>query len=149
MHKPGLIWKIYGLYFTLLTVLHFVSFVYPRSPIFLFFQFLIGFHRPLLIIYVINIFGALLNILTLWPLYLFIFHRQRLRPRLWQTFFFLKILGDVFSNYFQFLTLKSFFHSDHTLAFQIFFGDVLTVLPSYIACFQYAFQQHKIFPNNK
>lgn len=147
MQKPGFIWKMYGLYFAVLTVQHFFDLLAPQSPVYLFYHILIGFHRPLFIVYLSNILGALLSLLSLWPLYLFIFHKRRFHPALWQILFLLKILGDLLGNYYQFLTLKSFYFTDRTLAFQIFAGNILTALPSYIACFQYAFRQDKIFPD--
>ena len=145
MQKPGVIWKIYGLYFTFLTVRHLLDLLTPQSRIYLFFHILIGFNPALFLVYLSNIMGALLGAIALWPLYLFIFHQKRLTPRVWQILFLLKFLGDALWNYYQCLTLKSFYWTDRTLALQIFAGDILTALPSYIACFLYAFRQDKIF----
>ena len=149
MQKPGFIWKIYGLYFTLLTAQHFLSLLIPQSRIYLFYHLLIGFDRRLITVYAYTILGSAFSVAALWPLYLFIFHKKRFTPRIWQILFFCKLAGDLLGNYYQFLTLKSFYFTDRTLAFQILAGDILTVLPSYIACFQYAFQQEKIFPQNE
>jgi len=82
MQKPGFIWKIYGLYFTLLTAQHFLSLLIPQSRIYLFYHLLIGFDRRLITVYAYTILGSAFSVAALWPLYLFIFHKKRFTPRI-------------------------------------------------------------------
>ena len=145
MQKPGLIWKTYLIYWTVIVVMANFEVFSFESELYRFYQILTAFHKTFAMIYYTEASRAAINILSLIPLYLFVFQKKALAPSAWKTLFALRVVFDICGNYYHFVFIKSFALTDPWLAAQVVSGALLTVTPSYAACYQYAFQQEKVF----
>ena len=149
MKKSGFIWKFYALYWTVITFHASVDVFSPGSPAYAFYHILGAFHQSFMVIYIIDSASTIFNIFSLIPLYGFAFHKQLLTADFWKPLFVLRVAFDVCGSYYEFVSVKSLFASDPWLGFQVLIGILLTMIPSYAACYQYAFAWNRIFPAKK
>src|SRR3989338_7979789 len=140
MQKPGFVWKFYALYWAVITVHATVDIFSPRSPVYAFYHILGAFHRSFLAIYAIDAAGTVLNLFSLLPLCAFAFHKKLLTADFWKPLFVLRLAFDLCGNYYEYVSVKSLFASDPWLGFQVLTGIIFTLIPSYAACYQYAFR---------
>ena len=140
MRQPGFIWKFYALYWTVISFRANLEIFSPGSPAYAFYHILGAFHAAFIFIYFFDIIGKTLNVISLVPLYGYVFQKKFFTMDLWKIVFLLRAAFDVFGNYYAFVTIKSFFATDPWLGFQILAGILLTAIPSYAACYYYAFR---------
>jgi len=95
--------------------------------------------------YSLNQASALMNALSLVPLYLFIFRIRWLRPWLWQFIFFVRISFETIGHAYEVQLLRSLFYNDILIAVATIAFMAAMILPSYWACFRYAFRQKALF----
>ena len=141
MKQPGFIWKVYALYWTILVVGRNVNIFSPDSERYLFYHVLGAFHHSFFVLYYINVVNSVLNVVSLVPLYLFCFGRKIFPDSLWRTLFVLRVGFDVCGNYYDLVSIKSLFATDVGLALQVLLGGIFTTIPSYAACYLYAFDK--------
>lgn len=146
MHRPGFIWKFYAFYWSFLSIHAAADIFSTGSPANLFYQIMGAFHWSFSLIYGMDIVSSILNLISLVPLFGFTFQKKMLSPGPWKTLFLLRAAFDLCGNYYEFVTLKSFFAGDPWLGVQVVAGILLTMIPSYAACYQYAFASDKLFP---
>ena len=149
MKRPGFIWKFYAFYWASLILRAALNIFSTESPLSFFYQVMGAFHWSFSLIYAMNVVSSVLNLISLIPLFAFTFHKKILTPEIWKFIFVLRVAFDLCGNYYEFVSIKSFFASDQWLGFQILAGTLFTMIPSYAAHFQYAFQQGKLFPAEK
>ncbi len=149
MQKPRFIWKFYAFYWTAISFRANIDIFSPESSAYGFYHILGAFHKSFLVIYTIDAAGTVLNIFSLVPLYAFAFHKKLLTADFWKPLFVLRVAFDLCGNYYEFVSVKSLFASDPWLGFQVLTGIVFTRIPSYAACYQYAFRWDKLFAPEK
>jgi len=148
-YTVGLRWKIYLFIFTPLALGNFVSILDGESAVYSYYHALIAFHPDYFLQYAMNVASATLNAFALIPLFLYTFRGSFLWPRFWQWFFILRIAFDLTGHAYEAKLVKSLFISHSGYAISSLLLLLLLVVPSYIACFRYAFRQDRLFPQAK
>ena len=148
-YRPGFIWKFYAFYWTFLVLRTNYELFSSGSAAYFFYHVLSSFHKSLLVLYYSNAVNSVLNVFCLVPLYAFVFHKKIFAENFWKILLLLRVVFDVCGNYYLYVTFKSYFATDLWLAVQVMTGMALTTVPSYAACFQYAFDWEKIFSDAK
>ena len=115
---------------------HFFS---PNSQINLYFTFLRAFDLVFYIPYLLTLYQILFSILSLIPLFLFMFDIRWLNQTFWRYFLIFNFLFDLTGHSYHVNELIGIFHSNPRIAITIFLSSVIPYFPKYIACFQYAF----------
>jgi len=146
---PGFGWKCYLVFFAIMVVRNTIDLFSSASPVYLFYFVIVAFQKSLNIIYWVNVFTTVFNILCLIPLFLYVYRKRFLCPRVWQWVFVLRVIFDITGHTYQRVMLKSLFFSSPKFAAWAVVIFLLVLFPSYLACYQYAFQNEKIFPKQK
>ncbi len=144
--KPGFFWKIYFFIYSLYTLSLVIQLMWSDSFPYLYYHTLLAFDKGYLAFYIPVLGMVVVNVISLIPLFLYVFEIPFLKPEIWQILLALRIIFDV---------------TGHTLELKFFEAiisnaDLRTILsmitlvgcligPSYMACFQYAFGWEKIF----
>ena len=115
---------------------------FPDSSIYLYFQFLNAFHRPISISYILSIAQVVINLLNCIPLYLSIHNKYFLNPIAWQSLLLLKIFLDVFGRPYEMKNIVSIHHSNPNAAFFILAIGILLYIPWYFFLFRYALKKN-------
>ena len=138
-------WKIYFFLAVPLWISNLFVLFQPDSSPYTYYNVLITFHENYTLAYFLAIAGAVVNVLTLIPFYLYIFQIQFLPVRLWQWLFVFKVFFDAFGHHYEFNFLKSLLYSNRLYASLSVALILLFILPPYVACYRYAFRQDKLF----
>ena len=137
-------WEIYLVFFAVLILKNTYDFFAFNSPVYFYFLILRCFAPAFLVIYFINLIQTVLNLLHLIPLSLTIYKIRFLPTKFWQYLFILRVIFDLFGHSYDKNILLSFYHDD----FVIFWFSCTRIfffyMPSYIACYFYAFKQEKL-----
>jgi hypothetical protein len=144
--KKGIGWNAYFVFFAMITSQWLIDLIATRSALFNFHQVITAFYPVYRIVYIANLISAVLNLLSLIVVFLYIYHVRWLKPVIWQWFFGLRIFFDICAHSYEKFYIKSLFMADPFIAIKFSLAVTVILLPSYVACFQYAFQQKKIFP---
>ncbi len=139
------LWKIYFLYFAAITVNVAAGLFIPSRPIYVFHHVLLSFDPFLGIFYFVRIMCEIMNLINLVPLYIYISKVRWLDRRIWQWALLLRIVFDLSGHYYELVILKSLFYANPAYMAQLVIWAILTILPSYYACFKYAFGKLKIW----
>ena len=138
-------WEIYFAIVAAHAVVSAAQLISPLSPVNLYVNMLAAFDKRFYITYFACALQILLNIIHLIPLALYIRQTPFLNPKFWQYLFILRILFDIVGHPYETKTLTSLYYSNHRILMILFVQTALTYLPSYIACYQYAFNRTNIF----
>lgn len=144
--KSLLGWRIYFVIVATILIGNLLSVLSCRSVVYTYYHSLIAFHKDFIVFYYFNILSAVINVLSLMPLFCYIYRRRFLRPRLWQVLFCLRIAFDFVDHNYETRFFQSLFKTDLAIALILLSISLLVILPSYFATFQYAFRQHRLFP---
>ncbi len=144
-NKTKWLWEIYLPFFFILAVGRAVSFFAPQTPEHLYFKILYSFNPVFYTTYSLSLIQVILTVVHGLPLSLYTFRVRLLRPKLWQYLFLLRVIFDLTGHSYEMNTIVSMYHvSPGVCALTVLFA-VLPYLPSYWACYAYAFRQEKIF----
>ncbi len=138
-------WKFYLCLYSPLTIGSSIALLFEGSTVYEFYHILMAFKKSSSLLYLASLGGALFNIFSLVPLFLFAFGKRFLRAWVWKIFFVLKIIFDTTGHRFEFLFLQSNFHQDFYAGLSGVILLTIYLLPSYIALFMYAFMQKRLF----
>ena len=137
-------WEIYLVFFAVLIFKNTYDFFALHSPVYIYFLILRFFDPAFLFIYFINLIQTILNLLHLIPLGLTVYKIRFLPTKFWQYLFILRVIFDLFGHSYDKNILVSFYHDDSIIFWfscaRIFFF----YMPSYIACYFYAFKHEKL-----
>ena len=140
-----LAWKIYLLIFSLFILANVISIFYGDSYLYLYYNILIAFHKSYLFSYWYAIISNMLNLISLISLYLFVFRTKFLNVLFWQWVFVFRMVFDLIGHSFEFKTIRALFYNDTWIGSASIILVIAMLLPSYLATFQFAFHQSKIF----
>jgi len=139
-------WKVYFSLFSIGTLLNLIILLSGESSASQYYQILAAFKHSYLLYYYLNVINVIIDILSLVPFFLFVFHIRLFRPIVWQILFQARILFFLAGHRYEWQTIRSFAYTDLLSTILAIILFVLFVFPSYIACFKYAFDQKKLFP---
>lgn len=137
--KDNLEWKIYLFIVTPFYLGSLAGIFDPNSPFYAYYHILIAFDTDYTLLYFLNIGSILMNALALVPLLFFTFHIYFLPARFWQWFLFLRLFFELTGHAYEINFIKSMMHANNIYSIPSFLFAILLILPSYIACFKYAF----------
>jgi hypothetical protein len=135
-----IIWKIYALVFSTVTLANFLWLVYPEAEPYIFYHILMAWTKFYAVHYYLAVFKCLIALVCLVPLFAFSFNRQSRSPQIWQWLFVIRIVSDVVGSFYEYLFVKSSYHMVLGYGLTTTGAMLLPVLPSYIAHYLYAFQ---------
>jgi len=138
-------WRIYFVLAATIYICNLLSVLYPQSVVYIYYHSLIAFHKDFTLAYYLNILSAVTSLVSLLPLFFYIYHRPFFSPIVWQILFCLRIAFDFVGHGYEMNFFQSLFQNSFTVAFISLAISVLIIFPSYFAGFQYAFRQHRIF----
>jgi len=138
-------WKVYFFISTYMGIINFMGLLAGDSQIDQYYKILIVFKRSYLIWYGFNIASISTEALCLIPLFLFVFHKRFLSPFVWQSLFGIRIVLFFLGHSYEVKMIKSYFYANSAVAAGSIVFLFLLMLPAYIAHFQYAFRQKKLF----
>ncbi len=138
-------WKIYFFLYCIPIINNIFSLFMQDSLVDSYYRILIAFKESYHILYYFNISAVIIDAIALIPLFLFVFHKRLLSPFIWKLIFILRIAVFLPGHCYEWKMIKSFFYFDINAAIGIVSFIILVILPSYIACFKYAFQQKSLF----
>jgi len=139
------VWEAYFIIIVIFAARKAYALVMPNSPDFLYYFILRSFDPVFYITFNAHVIHVLLNILHCIPLFLYIYKIRFLNPEIWRYLFILRCVFEINGHSYEMNTLIAFFHSNPLLMLLTFLGPLLAYLPSYVACYCYAFRQEKIF----
>ncbi len=145
MKKTGFVWKIYFFVFSFIIIKNAVGILTPGSFLYLYYHTLIAFHPSYWIFYILAIIQVFFNIVGLFQLFLFVFRICLLTPRFWQWMLALRIIFDVTGHSAELKTLIAVFYNSQEIFLSAVALIALVGIPSYGACFQYAFRWGEFF----
>ena len=137
-----IILEIYVVLFALFVGQQAVDFFSPYSAIHLYFRILIAFDLSFFFQYFLNLVQILLNILHLFPLIFFIHHKNYSPSRFWQCLLILRIIFDVTGHPYAVTQLISLYRDDPQLSAIVLLSYLSFCLPSYVACYRFAFRRN-------
>ncbi len=139
-NKNKFIWGFYFALFTLIVFKKAAAFLTPGTPIHLYFYILYIFDWAFIINYFFNFTSILLNLIHLFPLGFFILDKKIFKPILWKYLFVMRIVFDLNGNSYEIFAITSIFRDDPWTAAFILLRTIMFYIPSYIACYYYAFK---------
>jgi hypothetical protein len=64
---------------------------------------------------------------------------------LWKCLFILRVIFDIAGHPYEVITVASFYHAEPKIGFLMLLLGISPYIPSYWACWQYAFKREKLF----
>lgn len=138
-------WKIYFLFYTLIILFNILILLSGESPISQYYCVLIAFKQSYSIQYYLYISKIIVEGVSLIPLFLFVIHRRAIPVTIWQILFGARIFFLFAGQSYEWNVFKAMMHGNSTTTIAALFLAVLFAIPSYIACFKYAFRQKQLF----
>jgi len=138
-------WKIYFFIFGAGTFLNFIVLISGESLASQYYQVLMAFKHSYILFYYFYVINVIIDLLSLIPFFLFVFHIRLFQPIVWQILFLAQIFFFFIGHSYEGQMIRAYLRTDMltiTFASIIF---TLFILPAYIACFKYAFEQKKLF----
>jgi len=142
--KTRWIWEGYLVLIIALAAGKAYNFFSPRSPQHLYFQILYYFHPLFFIPYFLTLAQILFNILHCLPLALYIYRIPLSQPQVWKCLFMLRVIFDLTGHPYEMNTLVSIYHADPPICLLTLLLAVFPSIPSYWACWRYAFRREKL-----
>ncbi len=147
MKKDVFWWKIYFLLFSFYVLYSIYNSISQTSFLFIYHHTLISFDSGYQFPYFIMIFQLAFNIISLVPLFLYVFEIPYENFRIWQWLFVLRTALDVTGHGGDIKQLKAIYYMSQPFFWMTIVFLSCLILPSYVACFQYAFQWQQLFKN--
>jgi len=137
------VWGIYFCLFLFYSLKEAFFFFKPNSVIDTYFDLLRSFDHYFIFIYFINCTRIILNIVHCLPLLLYIYQINFLPSRFWQGLFILRVLFELCGHSYEKNFVLSLYHSDPLILLFLLSSILFFQIPSYFACFSYAFVGNK------
>lgn len=142
-NKLRWLWEIYLPFYFILAAGRAVSFFAPQTPEHLYFKILYSFNPVFYIPYSLSLVQILLTLAHGLPLTLYTFRVRLFKPKFWQYLLILRAIFDLCGHPYEMNTVVSMCHASPKICALTVLFAVLPYLPSYWACYAYAFRQKK------
>ena len=137
-------WQGYFLFYLMLAAQETYRFFAPDSPLRFYYYFLYHFEYRFLLKYLLHYLQVILVIVHIVPLMCFILKKRFLHPDIWKYLLILRITFDIFAPFYVLSELSAYLKTEPWLGVIILCIRYINFLPSYIACYQYAFHPDSI-----
>ena len=138
-------WKLYLFVYCFPVINNTISLLTRNSTIDQYYKILIAFKKTYFLWYALNVGSVVVDGLSLIPLCLFIFQKRFLNTFVWKSLFTMRIVFLILGHSYEWKMIKSFFYADVAVSASLIIFLVLIAVPSYTACFKYAFRQNRLF----
>ena len=143
--KYQLVWKIYFAV-TLLFVAKKAYYLFdPNSESFYYYFILRAFNPFFYVIYTAHVLHIMLSIIHCLPLFFYIYRIRALDPEVWKSLFILRCIFELTGHSYEITQLTASSYSRPELLAIVVIIMVIPHIPSYLACYWYAFRQEKVF----
>jgi len=138
--KQKWLWEVYFAMVLIFAIQEIYIFFNPDSSDYLYYSILKSFNPALFNAYTMHMIHVFINLIHCIPLLLYIHHIHFLNSMFWKCLFILRCIFEVFGSSYEVNTLTALYHSSPKLSLLAIIFLVGPLIPSYFACFQYAFQ---------
>ncbi len=149
MKKTQVVWLGYFLVLLMYVGQATYRFFVPGETTHLYFTILYAFDDIFLLNYLVNLCQITLNLIHLVPVLLYIFRMRVFNAKFWQYLLILRLMFDIFGHSFEMLSLRSLLYLNVKVFLFVLAQSVSVYIPSYIACYRYAFKRDKLFPQDE
>ena len=143
--KQRWLWEFYFVIIILFAAQKLARLISPESPSYIYYLITRIFNPVFYLHYTAHILQVLLNIIHCIPLILFIHRIRFLKPELWRFLLVCRCVFDIFGHAYEMNTVKALYQTNPKLLSAFLVLALLPQVPSYCACFWYAFRQDKLF----
>ena len=137
------VWDAYLMITLAFAIKSFYRLVFPSSEQFLYYFILRSFNSTFYLYYYAYVFHVLLNIIHCLPLFLFIYNIRVGNPDFWKLLFVLRCVFEVIGHSYGINELAAVYYSNPKFLMLASMIMIITHVPSYLACFWYAFRPEK------
>lgn len=140
MKKTGFVWKIYLFAYSIYLLGNIGKLLIPGAFANLYYHTLIAFHPFFLIPYDLALIQAFFNLFNLIPLFLYVFRIHFLSARFWQAILVARVIFDLTGHSVEINNAMAIYHANREWFLSTIALWLIMAIPSYGACFQYAFK---------
>ena len=145
MIRTGFHWKILLFIFGAYVVSGAIDILHPQSFLYIYYHTLIAFHPRYWVTYLLAIGMVVMNILSLISFFLFVIQTPAFGPALWQKILFLRIIFDLTGHSAEIKSMQAAFQGGGVGFVSLLVLSGISIIPSYLACFYYAFRKDDLF----
>jgi len=138
--KQKWLWEIYFTIVLSFAILKIYRFFNPGSSDYLYYSILNSFDSNFLNAYKAHMVYVFLNLIHCIPLLLYIHRINFLNTKFWKCLFILRFMFEVIGNSYEANLLTASYRSSFNLFLLELVFIIGPLIPSYFACYQYAFQ---------
>lgn len=138
--KQKWVWEIYFAIVLFFAVEKIILFFNPGSSAHLYYSILKSFGPVFFNAHTTHTVHVFLNLIHCVPLFLYIYRINFLHTTFWKYLFVLRCIFEIIGSSYEINTLTAFYHSSPKIFLLILVSMVGPLIPSYFACYQYAFQ---------
>jgi hypothetical protein len=109
----------------------------------LYYHIAIAFNTYFFGIYFLNHTAVTLNLLSVIPLYLYIYRIDFLDKHFWRWFFVIRLAFDITGHNYEMNLLKSIGHDNAWVSLKVIINYTALALPTYLALYDYAFRNSR------
>ena len=140
--KANLLWVAYFYFFFIYSIAQASAFFGLDSPSQFYYAVLYSFNNIFAFDYSLNVMQILLNLFHLAPLYFFIYKKWTNNQELFKFLFAFRLLFEVIGHSWEMNFLAGIYQLKPISFYILMAGFALLYLPSYYACYVYAFKKH-------
>lgn len=138
--KTNIFWLGYFYFFFIFSIAQAAAFFGTDSPSQFYYAVLYSFNNIFAFDYSLNVMQVLLNIFHLAPLYFFIYKKWTNKQELFRYLLAFRLLFDILGHSWEANFLAGIYQLKPILCYILLAGLALLYLPSYYACYVYAFK---------
>jgi hypothetical protein len=133
-------WKIYAFLYSLVVLINTAFNLNPDGAAYNYYQLLMILDKAQWLRLILFYFANLMEIISLLPLFLFVFKVRFLSRGFWKLIFLLRIAGWLFGRNFEYGLLKAMLYANPFTTLLIVSACALMALPSFVGQYLYAFR---------
>jgi hypothetical protein len=134
-------WKIYAFIYSALVLVNVIFNLHPAGAPYNYYQILIFLDNAHELKLILFYFANLMEMISLLPLFLFVFKGRFLSRDFWKVIFLFRVAGLLGGRNFEYNLIKSLLFANHFTTLLIVSAFVLIALPSFAAQYLYAFRK--------
>ena len=138
------IWKAYLAVLLLFVIKKVYYLLVPDTQIFFYYFILRAFDPIFYVIYTAHVMQVLLSVIHWMPVFLCVYRIRFLSAEFWKCLFILRCIFEITGHSYEMNSLIALYYRRPRIALTIFLFLVVPHIPSYMACYWYAFQQEKV-----
>ena len=143
--KYSWIWKTYLAVMLLFLTKKVYYLLMPDTQSFFYYFILRAFDPVFYITYTAHVMQVLLSVVHWIPVFLYVYRIRFLSAEFWRCLFILRCLFEITGHSFEMNSLIALYHRKPKAFLAVFIILMIPHIPSYMACYRYAFRREKVF----